>query len=179
MKGKSLLMSMVLIGMVMALAGACTKERTAAPIYSGAVSGSIVIQAPPEQVFSYVENIENAKQWNTGFRDVSDVEGEGLGRTHTWKTEDLGLTWDGINIRSEYVPNRKTETIAIFSNAEIHGCLTNLYLPHPEGTRLIFVRKYAGEPPQAMKNMSAGKITDGLQKSLEGQLKNIKGALEK
>ncbi len=174
MKIKGKVSAMVLMVMGLVMLTACESGIT-----SNIYSGSVVINAPPEEVFAYVSDPENRNEWSPAIEEIWDVEGEGFGLTGSWRTKGLGITWEGRSINVDYVPNRRIVSRTIFTNANIYGTETALFVPHPQGTKFIFIQEFTGEIPSALQKMTRDAIRKELQETLEADLKRIKAAVEK
>jgi len=105
-KSSRILVVMVL-GLVLALGSACAGKRT-----SGIGFSSIVIAAPPEKVFAYMDDTKHWTEMNPAMKKIWEVEGHGLGASWRWEQEALGLKNEGKSVWAEYVPNQKVVEVA-------------------------------------------------------------------
>ena len=75
------------------------------------VEKSIIINAPPENVFEYIDDPMNDPEWMIGMVEVHEVEGlPGVGRHFHWTFKMVGIPLKGQSTTIEHVPNRRTVT---------------------------------------------------------------------
>ena len=75
------------------------------------IENSIVINAPVEKVFEYIDNPLNDPEWLIGMIEVNEVEGlPGVGRHFHWTFKMVGLPLKGQSTTIEHVPDRRTVT---------------------------------------------------------------------
>ena len=101
---------------------------------------SILIHAPPEDVFAYVDDPRELPTWLPGMIEVRNVIGTGLGQQYEYTYKMGGLQLRGTNIVIEYVPNER-------GLHQVIGMITALWdysvEPHPEGTLLNIEVEYS------------------------------------
>ncbi len=157
--------------------------------FSGKVSASILISAPPDKVFDYLDDPEKVEEWDPGFKGFSEVKGKGLGSTMRFKIEIAGKTMEGNQVFTDYVPGKKTVVSNSFNDENL-STLTTIFQPHQQGTKLTRIMEYSAEAPAIsdLDNDSAQKVArDGMQKAIINALQehidrgneNIKAEMEK
>ena len=166
---KRVLKGMVMLG-VLGL-GALFFSACARTTLSDTVVVSVVIKAPVERVFSYVNDLKNLPEYAPAWT-FSNVEGSGLGSTFDWTLAAGGKTIRGSALTVDFVPNQRVVNI---SSGDVQGTETYLYLPVPEGTKLIYALAYSIEVPIFTKRVAAKAIRE----NTESDLKRLKAVLEK
>ncbi len=71
---------------------------------------SIVVDAPIKKVWEIFDNIEKIPDWMPLLNEVSDLQGEGVGRTYSWRYKFMGMPFKGKSTVTEEVPNKKMVT---------------------------------------------------------------------
>jgi uncharacterized protein YndB with AHSA1/START domain len=66
---------------------------------------SIVIHAPPDRVFAYVDEPATLAEWLPGMVEVRNVIGTGAGQQHEWTYKMMGLLLRGQSTVIEHVSN--------------------------------------------------------------------------
>lgn len=66
---------------------------------------SIVIKAPVDRVFAYVDDPMKLVEWLPGMIEVHNVDGTGTGQQHEWTHKMVGLRLRGQAVVVEHVPN--------------------------------------------------------------------------
>ena len=101
---------------------------------------SILIHAPPEDVFAYVDDPRELPTWLPSMIEVRNVIGTGLGQQYEYTYKMGGLQLRGTNIVIEHVPNER-------GLHQVIGMITALWdysvEPHPEGTLLNIEVEYS------------------------------------
>ena len=101
---------------------------------------SILIHAPPQDVFAYVDDPRELPTWLPGMIEVRNVIGTGLGQQYEYTYKMGGLQLRGTNIVIEYVPNER-------GLHQVIGMISALWdysvEPHPEGTLLNIEVEYS------------------------------------
>lgn len=67
---------------------------------------SIVIRAPADKVFAYVDDPMNYPTWLPNMVEVRNVIGNGIGQQYEWTFKMGGLLHRGQTVVVEYVPNQ-------------------------------------------------------------------------
>lgn len=68
---------------------------------------SIVVHAPPDQVFAYVDDPMNLVEWLPGMVEIRNVIGNGVGQQQEWTYKMAGLLLRGQAVVVEHVPNHR------------------------------------------------------------------------
>ena len=101
---------------------------------------SILIHAPPQDVFAYVDDPRELPTWLPSMIEVRNVIGTGLGQQYEYTYKMGGLQLRGTNIVIEHVPNER-------GLHQVIGMINALWdysvEPHPEGTLLNIEVEYS------------------------------------
>jgi carbon monoxide dehydrogenase subunit G len=68
---------------------------------------SIVVHAPPDQVFAHVDDPMNLVEWLPGMVEIRNVIGNGVGQQQEWTYKMAGLLLRGQAVVVEHVPNHR------------------------------------------------------------------------
>lgn len=100
---------------------------------------SIVIQAPTDRVFAYVDDAMNLVEWLPGMIEVDDVIGSGAGQQQAWTFKMAGVLLNGEATVIEHVPGKHAahQTIGM-----IHSTFSYWVEPHEEGSVLTLEVRY-------------------------------------
>ena len=139
------------------------------------VEKSIVINAPVEKVFEYIDNPLNNPEWLIGMMDVGDVVGEpGVGRHFEWTFKMVGIPLKGQSKTMEHTFNSRIVT-------ESEGGITSTWAtdlePEGDGTRLKIKVDYT-VPIPVLGKLAEHLIAKQNERNLESSLENIKQMLE-
>jgi uncharacterized protein YndB with AHSA1/START domain len=143
-------------------------------IVSDSFVKSIVINAPVEKVFSYMEDPERYAEWGTVQR-ISG-KGEGVGMTSEWENEVEGTVYRCQTVYVEYLPNQKT--VAYFTCDNAGGVDTFRWLPADGKTRVIKELSYSAEIPKD-EQINEQKIIRAVREGHEQSLQKVKAAVER
>jgi ligand-binding SRPBCC domain-containing protein len=101
---------------------------------------SILIDAPPEDVFAYVDEPRELPTWLPSMIEVRNVIGTGLGQQYEYTYKMAGLLLRGQNIVVEHVPNER-------GLHQVIGMISALWdysvEPHADGTLLNIQVEYS------------------------------------
>ncbi|MGB5265925.1 MAG: SRPBCC family protein [Polyangiales bacterium] len=101
---------------------------------------SILIDAPPEDVFAYVDDPTELPIWLPSMIEVRNVIGTGLGQQYEYTYKMAGLLLRGQNIVVEHVPNER-------GLHQVIGMISALWdysvEPHADGTLLNIQVEYS------------------------------------
>jgi ligand-binding SRPBCC domain-containing protein len=101
---------------------------------------SILIHAPPEDVFAYVDDPRELPTWLPSMIEVRNVIGTGLGQQYEYTYKMGGLQLRGTNVVIEHVPNER-------GVHQVIGTISALWdysvEPHPAGTLLNIEVEYS------------------------------------
>jgi len=76
------------------------------------IEGDILIKAPKEKAWAFLTDVEKLPDWMPLLTEVSDVQGEGVGRSYNWGYKFMGIKFKGKNKVIEEIPNQKNITEA-------------------------------------------------------------------
>jgi uncharacterized protein YndB with AHSA1/START domain len=137
------------------------------------IEKSVVIDAPVEKVFAYLNDPTNALEWSPGHVDVRNLTWEENKRHFEWTYKMAGLLLRG-ETTDTFELNRQ-----IFSETKGGGVSTWLWTfePHDGGTKLDLVVEYAIPIPVL------GKVAEALvlrhnERDADLSLANIKDKME-
>ena len=135
---------------------------------------TIVINASPEKVFVRFDNPANMLEDNSSIVDVTDITGEGVGRSFKMVYKMVGIKFPQTCTYIEYVKN---ERIASKFEGGITGTFGLHLEPHNGSTKLSIVINYAIPIPLV------GKIAESLlakrnEREWDVVLANAKDAIE-
>ena len=71
------------------------------------VEGSIIINAPVEKVFAYLDDPANGLDFIPGITDIRDVTGLGVGQKWGWTYKMMGLSLKGEAEVTEYIRDKR------------------------------------------------------------------------
>ena len=74
------------------------------------VTKSITINAPVENIFAFLDDPLNLKDWVPSIMDVKDVTGAGVGQHYRWHYKMAGVRLEGESTVSEHIPNERRVT---------------------------------------------------------------------
>jgi uncharacterized membrane protein len=97
------------------------------------IERSITINAPVEQVFTYVDDLKNMMEWLPGLMEIKDVTGSGVGEHHRWTYKMVGIRLQGETTVTEHIPNQRR-----VSQSKGGAVSTWIFTfePHDDGTKL-------------------------------------------
>jgi len=132
------------------------------------IEKSIIINAPAEKIFEYIDDPLNDPEWMIGMMEVHEVEGlPGVGRHFHW-------TFKMVGIPLKHVPNRRTVT-------ESQGAVSSTWAadlePEGDGTKLTMKVEYT-IPIPVLGKLAEHLISKQNQRNLESSMENIKHMLE-
>ena len=106
------------------------------------VEKSIIIKAPVEKVFNYMDDPMSNLEWLPGMIDVRDVvqTPNKVGTHFRWTYKMVGIRFEGETTTTEYVANKRVVTQ---SKGGISSTWTFTYEPHAEGTKLTLTVDYS------------------------------------
>lgn len=135
---------------------------------------SIVIHAPPDKVFAYVDDPMTLVEWLPGMVEIRNVIGTGAGQQHEWTYKMAGLLLRGQATVVEHVPNRCAVHQTIGTISSDFGYAVE---PHEEGTTLTLEVEYSVPIPVL------GKLAEHIAlrrnaREFDLALQNVKETLE-
>lgn len=142
---------------------------------SDSVSGSIVIDAPVQEVFAYMDEEGNALEWNSALKEIKDLTGTGVGATYKWTYEMAGRLFHGDGIVVDYVPNQRE---VLKSTGDIDATWTFIYVPEDGKTKVIILVEYSARVP-SFASMARKSLAKKNQQGLDEALIKLKSIMEK
>ena len=100
---------------------------------------SIVIHAPADQVFAYLDDPMNMAAWLPQAVEVRNVIGTGAGQQFEWTAKMAGLLLRGQSTIVEHVPNRSAVHQSI---GMVSSTLAYSVEPQDDGTELTLEVEY-------------------------------------
>jgi uncharacterized membrane protein len=135
---------------------------------------SIVIHAPADRVFAYVDDPMNLVEWLPSMVEIQNVIGTGAGQQQEWTYKMAGLLLRGQATVVEHVPNKSAvhQTIGMISSD--FGYAVE---PHEEGSVLTLEVEYSVPIPVL------GKLAEHIalrrnEREFQIALENVKETLE-
>jgi hypothetical protein len=148
---------------------------------SGVKFHSIVIEAPPQQVWDYMfgqacgpQEDKVICEWYPTW-EMTEVEGQGAGSMYRWTYEVSGKKLHGSGLVSEWVPGQRE--VEKYSG-DGTGTVTLIFAPHDKGTRLIVADETELNLPKGSKVSAAAFAKQG-DREWDNALKIIKEKAEK
>ena len=135
---------------------------------------SIIINAPPSEVFAYVNDPMALCEWTVSMSETRNVIGEGEGQQYEWSFKLVGVPLRGQAVVVDYVQNQR----AVHQGIGMFEVLwTNLVEPENGGTKLTMEVEYTIPVP------GLGKLAEHLlvrrnERNLQSALLNVKEKLE-
>ena len=96
---------------------------------------SMHIEAPEEDVFAFFKdpgNWRSLEPEGVEFKEIR-LTREGLGTHYRWAAKVAGLSIEGFDVFTEFIPNQR---ITDRSSSSLEGTWTYLFEPHGSGTKL-------------------------------------------
>lgn len=140
------------------------------------VEKSILIDAPVEKVFSYVnEDPTNLLEIWPSMVDVKDVEQLPNGGTRfRWVTKLAGVRQEGTSEDIEVVPNQK---VVSKTKGDVDSTATWTYEPEDGGTRVTTVTEYT-VPVPVLGKVAEAFVVKANEREAEVLLANLKDRME-
>lgn len=101
--------------------------------------GSVVINAPVEKVYGLLTETKRLPEWMPLLIEVSEIQGEGVGQTFSWKYKFIGITFHGKSTIVERVENKKS---VVKSTAGVEAVWTWDLSQEGSGTKVDLVVEY-------------------------------------
>ena len=135
---------------------------------------SIVIHAPPDRVFAYVDDPMTLVEWLQGMVEIRNVIGSGAGQQQEWTYKMAGLLLRGQATVVEHVPNKRAVHQTI---GTINSDFAYAVEPHEEGSVLTLEVEYSIPIPVL------GKLAEHIalrrnEREFEMALRNVKEMME-
>lgn len=137
---------------------------------------SIIVGAPPRDVFAYVSQPATIPEWMVGMTEVHNVIGRGEGQQYEWTYKMLGMLFRGQNVVVEYVEG---ERVCHQSIGMIRGVWTILVEPEPGGGGTALAMEAEYSIPVPVLGRFAGHLAERRnERDMRAGLLNIKEVLE-
>jgi uncharacterized protein YndB with AHSA1/START domain len=139
------------------------------------ISKSIIIDAPVEEVFSYVEEPANLPEYWPSVLEIKDVEelpSGGARMTVVYKM--AGVRFDIESECAEFVRNQRT---VYQSEGAVSSTLIWTYEPHDGGTRVTVENEYTLKMP-VLRKLGESFLTRVNETEAEAILANLKAKME-
>ena len=135
---------------------------------------SIVIHAPANEVFAYVDDPMALPDWMPSLVEVRNVIGSGEGQQEEWTYKLAGLLLRGQAIVVEHVPNQRAvhQTIGM-----AHGNVGYAVEPHADGATLTLEIDYE-IPIPVLGKLAEHIVIKRNSREFETALVNVKETLE-
>jgi uncharacterized membrane protein len=136
---------------------------------------SIMIYRPIEEVFSFVSNLQNGPQWQTGLLEVRQLtQGSlGVGSQFSSTRKFLGRKLEAVVELVAYEPNSKVSIKSDSGSVPFEESF--LFEPTTEGTRVTTVIQLH---TSGLMGLAEPMITGGLKRDMESDFGNLKDLLE-
>jgi len=136
---------------------------------------SIMIHRPIDEVFTYVSNIENGPQWQTGLFEVRSLTPGplGVGSKFAAVRKFLGQKIEGVVEIIVYEPNSKMVIKSLPGTMPFEE--SYLFNSTTEGTRLFDVLELH---PSGLLSLAEPMIAGSLKREMEAALGDLKDLLE-
>jgi uncharacterized membrane protein len=134
---------------------------------------SVVIGAPADKVFAYVNEPTTMPEWLPSMVEIRDVIGTGAGQQYGWTYKYVGLLLRGQTTVVEYVSN---ECAVHQSIGRIDSVWTFSVEPHEEGTTLTIEVEY-NIPIPVLGKLAEPFVVKRDTRTLESALANIEEML--
>jgi uncharacterized membrane protein len=101
---------------------------------------SVVISASVEKVWAIFNDAQKLPDWMSLMTEVSDIQGEGVGKTYKFVYKFMGIPFKGTTEVLEQVPNKKS---VVKSEGGASSTWTWEFAPVEDGTKVSVVVEYA------------------------------------
>ena len=138
------------------------------------VEGSIIINAPVEKVFAYLDDPANGLDFIPGITDIRDVTGLGVGQKWGWTYKMMGLSLKGEAEVTEYIRDKRC---VVKTTGGILSIWTLTFIAKAGGASMRLAVEYSIPVPVL------GKLAERLvlrlnQREAEFAIANLKERLE-
>jgi len=138
------------------------------------VEGSIIINAPVEKIFAYLDDPMNGMDFIPSITDIRGITGQGVGQKWGWTYKMMGLPLKGEAEVTEYIRNKRC---VVKTTGGILSTWALTFKTKSRRTRLNLVVEYSIPVPVF------GKLSERLvlrlnQREAEFAIANLKARLE-
>ena len=139
------------------------------------VKKSIVIDAPVEKVFGYVDRPANLPEFWSSFVEARDIERLPNGGTRFgWVYKMSGVRFEGTTQTTEYVAN---ERLVTENKGGVSSTITWTFHPEYGGTKVIFEADYTVNLP-VLRKLAESFLVKQNEREAETLLANLKDKIE-
>ncbi len=139
------------------------------------IEQSIIIDAPVEEVFNYVEDPENIPEYWPSVIEIKDVEelpDGGARMTSVYKM--AGVRFDVESVCTAFVPNQRT---VYESEGGVSSTATWIYEPQDGGTKVTIRNEYTVELP-VLRKLAESFLVKMNENEADAILANVKAKME-
>jgi uncharacterized protein YndB with AHSA1/START domain len=134
-----------------------------------------IIDAPIEQVFSYVEDPANVPEYWPSVIEVKDVESlPGGGFKYRWVYKMAGVRFEGGTETTEFVVNARTVSV---NTGGVSGTVTWTYQVEAGKTQVTFEAEYTVHIP-LLRKLAESFLAKVNEQEAETILANVKAKME-
>lgn len=137
-------------------------------------TNSIVIHAPADKVFAYVDDTSTLIDWFPSLVDVRNLVGSGVGQRYEWTYKMAGMLLSAQGGVVEHVPN---EFAVHQSSGMIQSTFKYAVEPHQDGSVLTIELKY-NVPVPVLGRLAEHIVIGRNTREFELALINVKELLE-
>lgn len=139
------------------------------------ITRSIVIDAPIEKVFAFMDNPTNMLEIWPSMQDIRNVEDHGGGiKSYDWTYKMAGMKFEGSSKVVEYVPNQRLVAV---TRGGIESTFTWTFTPLSGGTQVEEQIEYK-VPMGALGRLAEGLILKQNERETDMLLANMKAHIE-
>lgn len=135
---------------------------------------SIVVEAPLDKVFTYVNDLATMPDWLKGLVEVRNVIGAGKGQQCEWTYKMVGILLHGDAVVVDCIGDRRCTHQSI---GMLGATWTNTVEPQNGGTKLTIEVEYT-LPVSVLGKLAEHLTVRRMQRYLEYSLLNLKEILE-
>lgn len=133
-----------------------------------------VIKAPVSKVWSLLNDTARSPEWMPLLEEVSDIQGDGVGKSFNWKYKFLGIKFKGASRVEEQDLEKKS---VMKSKAGIESIWKWNFAPEGDGTKVDLEVEYTIPVPVLGKYAEKYVVKQG-KRDLEYLMENFKHSLE-
>jgi len=136
---------------------------------------SILINAPVEKVFAYMEDASNLPEIWPSMIEITNIKVDQKGfATYDWTYKMAGVHIKGASKTLEYVPNKR---IVVTNEKGVESKFTWDYYPESNGTKLSVEAEYA-IPGSVLGKLAKSFIIKQNEREADTLLENLKVRME-
>ena len=135
---------------------------------------STVIKVPVDKAWNLLNDTERLPEWVPLLEEVSDIQGEGVGRSYNWKYKFVGIKFKGSSTIEEQDIEKKQ---VMKSKAGIESIWTWNFAPEGDGTKVDLKVEYTIPLPVIGKYAEKYVVKQG-KRDMDYLMDNLKHILE-